>query len=442
MAQNALARPQSVGIIGGGFAGLATGYFLSSRGIRCTVYEKDDRLGGLAACFSVHGAPLEKFYHHLFAHDRAMLALVRELGLGQCLLPRETNTGVFYGGKIWRLSTPLDLLRFSPLSVADRLRLGMLALRARLVRDFRAIEHLTARDWLVRMAGPRVYQVVWEPLLRGKFGRFAEEIAAPWFWSKLKLRGGSRSARQAEELIYIRGGFARVAQALAERICAAGGEVLLRTPVEKIVVRNGRVAGVVASGAERAHDAVVATVAPPLVAQLAPDLPAGFASRLRAVRYLGVVCLVLALKRKLSETYWLNINEPGFPFVGVIEHTNIIPPEEYGGVHLAYVTKYMLPDDRLFALDGRALFEEYLPWLKRIFPDFEERSVCALYCWREKYAQPIVSVGYGELVPPQRTPIAGLFLCNMAQVYPQDRGTNYSVLFAKQVATMLSKEEQ
>lgn len=189
-------RPR-VAVIGAGFCGLAAAYELGKRGVRATVLERDRHVGGLAGSFEVDGTRVEKFYHHWFTSDTHVTALVDELGRSDRVVVRPTRTGMYYAHDLFKLSTPVDLLKFPLLGLPDRIRLGLLALRARRIKDWRALEDRTAADWLCEMGGERVYRVVWEPLLRGKFGDAAEEVAAVWFWNKLKLRGGSRGKAAA-----------------------------------------------------------------------------------------------------------------------------------------------------------------------------------------------------------------------------------------------------
>jgi protoporphyrinogen oxidase len=422
-------------IIGAGFCGLTAGYELSKRGIRVTILEADADIGGLAGSFEVNGVRVEKFYHHWFTNDEHIPALVNELGTRDQIVFRPTRTGMYYANKFFKLSTPLDVLRFTPLSVPARFRLGVLALRARRVRDWRQLEALTAAEWLRRMGGEQAYRVVWEPLLRGKFGRYAPEIGAVWFWNKLKLRGGSRGKSGEEQLAYYRGGFAALADQLATRVRASGGRVLTGAPVQALVADEAAVAGVVVGGQRVDADAVVATPALPIVADLIePHASADYVSSLRRIRYLANVCLVLELDRSLSQTYWLNVNDPSFPFVGLVEHTNFEPPSTYGGRHLAYLSKYLPDDEPMFAMSDAALVEFSLPHLRRMFPAFERAWIRRVHVWRARYAQPVVERNYGRLIPASETPLPNLYLATMAQVYPEDRGTNYAVREGRRIA--------
>ena len=285
-------------IIGAGFCGLAAAYELGTQGIRATVLERDAEIGGLASGFHVNGVRLEKFYHHWFTNDVHVMQLIEELGKRDQTLLQPTRTGMYYANNFLKLSTPLDLLRFSPLPFFDRIRHGLLSLRSRRVKEWRELESRTAVDWLRELGGKRVYLIIWEQLLRGKFGDVAEEVSAVWFWNKLKLRGGSRGKGGEEPLAYYRGGFAALADAMAETICAQGGEIRTNVPVSQLQVDSGRVSGVCTGAETIPADAVIATPALPIIADLVkPHMPEEYVDQLRRIRYLANVCVVLELDR-------------------------------------------------------------------------------------------------------------------------------------------------
>jgi protoporphyrinogen oxidase len=438
-------RTPHVVVIGGGFAGLSAAWELVQRGLRVTICEADEEVGGLAGSFPVGDTRLEKFYHHWFTSDTHVLDLVRELGTEDQVLHRATRTGMYFAHQFFRLSTPLDVLRFTPLSMTGRLRLGLLALRARRVRDWEALETLTAEEWLVRLGGREVYDVVWRPLLEGKFGPYAADISAVWFWNKLKLRGGSRGRGGEEVLAYYKGGFAALAGELARAICNRGGMVRLETPVTGLVVRDGAVTGVDTLQGPVAADAVLATPALPIVADLVePFAGQEYTRSLRRIKYLANICIVLELDRSLSETYWLNVNDPGFPFVGVIEHTNFEPAETYDGRRLVYLSRYLPETDELYGMPDEEVVQYCLGHLQRMFPSLSPEWILDAHVWRARFAQPIVVRGYGAMIPRVETPISGLYLSSMAQVYPEDRGTNYAIRegrsAGRRIAEALTKE--
>ena len=437
----AISKPHVV-IIGAGFCGLAAAYELGKHGIRVTALERDSDIGGLAGSFKVNGVRLEKFYHHWFTNDVHVMALIKDLGKMDQVLLRPTRTGMYYANNFFKLSTPLDLLRFSPLPFFDRIRLGLLALRARKVKDWQALEKRTAADWLREMGGERVYTIVWEPLLRGKFGDLAEEVSAVWIWNKLKLRGGSRGKGGEEQLAYYRGGFAALADNLAEAIRAQGGKIITNSPVRQLQVDSGRVTGVVIAGEEAVPaDAVIATPALPIIADLfEPHVPKEYVNQLRRIRYLANVCIVLELDRSLSDTYWLNINDPGFPFVGVIEHTNFEPPATYGDRHIVYLSKYLSEADPLYKMTDGEIVDFSLHYLAKMFPDLKRDWILDAHVWRANYSQPIVERQYSRLIPRKKTPFGRFYLATMAQIYPEDRGTNYAVAQGQDVALRFIRE--
>ena len=308
-----------------------------------------------------------------------------------------------------------------------------------MVRDWRALEGVTAADWLRKLGGDRVWRVMWEPLLKGKFGPYADTVSAVWFWNKLKLRGGSRGKTGEERLAYFKGSFARLAEETAKAILAAGGEVRTNAPVTRLERRG---ADWVAQGpwGQVTGSAVIATPAPALVADMLE--PAGQATpddlaMLRRIPYLANLCLVLELDRALGSTYWTNVNDPGFPYVGVIEHTNFENAASYGGRHIVYLSKYLPETDALYRMTDDQVLQFSVPHLQRMFPAFQRDWVQRFHVWRAPWAQPVVERHYSTLIPPLQGLLPGLYLASMAQIYPEDRGTNHAVREGRRIAALV-----
>lgn len=419
-----------IGILGGGALGLGAALRLAQAGHFVEVIEREPAAGGLAAGFPLAGVHLDKFYHHLFRSDRAIIRLIQELGLGDRLVWRQPNTSVLLGGRIWRLDSAPSVLGFAPLPLVDRLRLGAGIAFLKALPSPRPLERTTAAAWLRRWMGPRAYGLVWEPLLRGKFQEHAAEIAMPWFWARVHCR--------SRELGYLRGGFQQLYDRLVEQIRALGGKVELGCAATAIrSTGEGGVEVETERGARHYHRLIV-TLPTRLFLALAEGLPTAYRERYQAGSdHLSAHCLILALDRPLTPgVYWLNINDPGLPFLSLVEHTNYMPAADYGGRHLVYLGNYLPPGHPLLQLSAAEIAARYLPHLAKINPAFSASWVTEVWSFTAPYAQPIVRVGYPTRLPPHTTPLPNVYLANMGHVYPQDRGQNYSLLLGERVARL------
>jgi protoporphyrinogen oxidase len=448
-------------VVGAGMAGLVAAHRLTQAGHVCDVYERWPGLGGQAATFDLgDGTRLERYYHHLFTSDREITALYAELGMPEELEWRPSSVAFFLDGRSWPFTGPLDLLRFTPLTLRSRVRMGVAVLRLQRAAARGAgvapYEGETAAAWVRREMGREAWEKVWGPLLRGKFGSRAEDISMSWLWNKLTARRQLKGREARVELLgYPRRSWEPLFEALVARIEAGGGRVLVDRPVAAIA--PGFDVSLGAPGSWRTghdparftrdpeperYDAVAATVPNDVFARLlSPELReqvgAPYLDALAAVDYHTALCLLLELDRPFTDFYWTNVAEPGLPFLGLIEHTNLVEPERYGGRRFLYVANYLDPGDPLLALSADELLAHYLPGLRSVRPGFSPDWVRARWRFAEPAAQPIVTVGYGARIPPLATPVDGLVLANTTQIYPEDRGTNYSVRLGDQAAAAL-----
>ena len=438
-----------IGIIGGGVAGLTAAYELAKKGHSVTVFEKGAELGGQAATFPIEETRLERFYHHLFTSDRHILQLIDELGLSPRMRWIDSQVGLFHGGKVYDFVTPLDLLRFTPLSLPNRLWAGLVSVYLQRQADWRKYEGITAKEWLERYAGKSVYNAIWEPLLRSKFGDSYDEVSMTWFWGKMRLRFGSRpKGMQKEQLGYMSGSFQLLIAELEKRIKELGGEVHTNTPVERVAVENGKAIGLKFQVPGEGPtwnlepetwncDVIIATVPSFAFTEMAPDLPPDYSEKLKRIKYQSALCLALKMKRPLTNIYWMNISDPTVPFVAAIEHTNYIPPEVYGGKRVLYLSNYLSSDSPLYSLSQDELLREYLPHVQRINHEFDLDWVEESWLFSDDAGQPIITCNYSQQVPDHQTPIKGLYLANTTQIYPEDRGMNYSVHLGQKIASIV-----
>lgn len=433
-----------VGIIGAGAAGLAAAYDLARAGHSVVVFEAAPFAGGQASTIEVGGGRLELGYHHLFTNDMAMIELMDELGIGGSLRWVPSTVGTYAGGKIYPFVTPFDLLKFSAVPFRDRVNLGLVTLRLQRHRDWNSLESETARDWLERHASEASFRVWWEPMLRGKFGRFYDQVGMPWLWGKIQTRVKSRKGLLGREMLgYPIHSFDEIFSKLVSEIRKHGGEVRLSNPVTRIAVENGRAVGLESDGANgRAVDRfdVMLSTVPSFEFPKLVDLPEDYGKRLDAVHYLAAVVVILELKAPLTGIYWMNIADRSVPFLGVIEHTNLMSPDLYGGSHVVYLTNYLDRSDPMFKMTQSQLVDTYLPHLAKFNPGFDRSWVKRVHYNAVSAAQPIIGPNYSERIPSHRTPVDRLWLANTTQIYPEDRGTNYSVRMGREVARMIIDE--
>jgi protoporphyrinogen oxidase len=429
-------------IVGGGFTGLTAGYVLSKMGKKVAVVEADATPGGLAGTFNFKdGVHVEKFYHHWFNSDRHVTELVKELGLDNEISLHPTQTGMYFNGRIWKLSTPLDLLKFRALSFFDRLRLGFLVFQVRRLKDWKSIEHLSIREWLEPLCGSSVYKVVWDPLVKAKFSIFAESVSAVWMWKKLVLRGGTRNDKGKEELAYFKGGFGRLAQKLVDAIRKNGSECYFGCRVTSVEVKNACISAIQTDQGRIEAKQFLFTPSFSIIAKLMEgSADKEWVESLRRVKYLGNMCLVLRLTKSLSKTYWLNVNDPSFPFVGVIEHTNFDSPDNYCGSHIVYLSRYLAVEDPVWDYTDKEYFEFAMTHLKKMFPEIDGSWVVDYKVWRSEFAQPVTEKNYSDYVPRRKTPFNNVIISTMAQIYPEDRGTNYAIRDGRSAAELVARE--
>lgn len=437
-----------IAIIGAGIAGLAAAYDLNRAGCAVTLYEAAPTVGGLAAGFkAAHWDwTLEKFYHHWFASDKHMLGLIQELGWrDQVLFPRP-YTVVFYRGQFYPLDSYVEAAKFMlrNFSPVDFVRFGLVGVYLRFSPNWKPLERVTADAWMRKWAGERVYNTLWRPMLVGKFGeQNLKFVNMAWFWARLHAR--------TTRLGTFSGGFQAFMDKFADALCARGVQIRLGAAVTGIRRADGlgvssqadQDGGLVietATGAET-YDAVISTSSPALMAKLAPDLPDSYAASLRALKSMGAVVLIVSLDRQLTQYYWHNLpKEAGFPFLALVEHTNYVGAEHFGGDHIIYCGDYLETDHEYFRLGKEELLERFLPAFTRFNPDFDRSWVRDAWLWKTAYAQPVPGLNHSRNIPPLRTPVPGLYFASMSQVYPWDRGTNFAVEIGRKVAGMVIED--
>ena len=420
-----------VAIVGAGAGGLAAAYDLCAEGHEVIILEAADHVGGLAAGISTPrwDWSIERYYHHWFASDEHMLALIEELGWrDQVLFPRPV-TVVYHAGQFYALDSPIAVLRFPALSLTERLRLGLVIAYLKYLANWQPLEKVTAHEWLQRWVGERAYEILWEPLLVGKFGPYYKEVNMAWFWARIKAR--------TPRLGTFKGGFQAFFDEFAGRIREIGGSIELNTPVSKIEPQPDGRLKVHAGGEIITVDQCLVTSSPGVLAKMVPSLSGAYLERLLALKSMGAIVMILALDKRLSEQgfYWHNLPKAaGFPYLSLVEHTNFVSREHFDGDHLVYVGDYLEQGHEYFGLSDEELLDRFLPPLERFNPEFRPEWLKQYWVFRTAYAQPVPPVNHSEAIPDIKTPIDGLWFASMSQVYPWDRGTNFAVEIGRRAA--------
>ena len=427
--------PQHIAVIGAGLGGLSAAYDLLRAGKRVTIYEASDHVGGLAAGFKEpHWEwSVERFYHHWFQSDRYILGLIEELGWSdQVLFPRPV-TVMYDKGKFYPFDSVLAGIKYPGLSLFNKFRFGLVGIYLRLTNNWQVLEKTTVDAWMRKWAGNKVYESMWEPMMIGKFGEeYAKTVNMAWMWARLHAR--------TTRLGTFQGGFQAFADRFAERLQEMGATLKLNASIQAIQPGTSGPVLLQTGTESQAFDQALATTSPALLARLAPGLPEDYLQGLLSLKSMGAVVMILSLQQQLSSEgyYWYNIpKQTGFPFLSLVEHTNFLPPEHFGGDHLVYIGDYLPQDHENFDLSKEALLEKFLPYLNKINPQFSPDWVQQSWLFRTRYAQPVPLVNHSGNIPAIRTPLPGLYFASMSQVYPWDRGTNFAVEIGRRAAGIM-----
>lgn len=420
-----------IAVIGGGLTGLTAAFRLTQKGQEVTLFEKENQLGGLAASFKKEGWDwaVEHYFHHFFASDQAVKNLARQLNLEKKLFFHQPKTSLYLEGKIFRFDNPQSLLSFPKLGLTDKLRTGATTLFLKTNPFWQPLEKLPATTFIQKTMGQKAFSLIWQPLFLGKFRSFAEQIPASWFWARIKKRSST--------LGYFMGGTETLITTLAEKIKKSGGQIFLGQEISRIQkTATGLSLFSQNQNSEAKFEKVIATVPPATLAKLAVNLSASEKKQLLALKSLGSLCLVLALKESflIDGTYWLNINERNFPFVAVVEHTNFIDKKNYQQNTLLYVGGYYPSDHPFFQQTKDTLLKKFLPYLQKINPNFNFNQKL-IDCWlfKDFYSQPVVSYRSQNQLS-SKTSVSGLYWATLHHIYPEDRGVNYAILLGEKVA--------
>ena len=421
---------QRIAVLGAGPMGLAVAYQLARDGHCPVVFEADDRVGGMTASFDFSGLNIERYYHFHCISDHAFLTVLAELGLADKMRWVETKMGYWYQGQLQAWGNPIALLAFRGLSFVAKFRYGLHAFLSTKRNDWKPLDHVNAIGWIKRWVGAEAYEVLWRRLFDYKFYDYTSNLSAAWIWSRIRRIGRSRYSLFREKLGYLEGGSDTLLQAMRADIERRGGEIRLQSPVSRVVINAGRVAGVEVGGQLEAFDKVISTIPLPYVPRVMPDLPSDLLQRFQAIKNIAVVCVVAKLRKALTGNFWLNTNDPEMDIPGLVEYTNLRPLDQ----HVVYVPFYMPGEHPKFAEPDQAFLDKVRRYLKKINPELTDEDFIDLHASRYRFAQPICEPGYLDRLPPVALPVKGLWVADTSYYYPEDRGISEGIGFGRKMA--------
>ncbi len=434
-------KKEKICIIGAGLTGLTAGYKLSEK-YDVTVLEKESQIGGLAGGFEIEGANIEKVYHHIFKRDEDAIKLANEIGLSDKLKWFKSSVAMYYDNKVYPYSSLKDFMLFKPLPLLSRIRLGISLFILKLDKKWQKYTQTTAEKWLIKYAGKKAYNIVWKPLLIGKFHTFSSKISMGWLWARLHIRLNTRD-KQGELLGYFEGGFMQISNNLRDLITRNGGKVETNQMVESITEIKDNKIVVKTKNSTEIYDKVLSTIPSNIFAKLISKnskIDSKYLVKLNSIDYLGAICLVLSTEQDLSQYYWHNINDLDLPFLALLQHTNLVPKKYYNGKHIYYLGSYLDADSEEYKEGDDKIIRKWLNGLKKVLPDFDIEKVESTKIFKFQNAQHIVDINYSDKIPEYKTPIKNLYLSNFSQIYPEDRGVNYAIKAGNKISNILLKK--
>jgi protoporphyrinogen oxidase len=429
----------NIGIVGAGFTGLTSAFELSKMGHKITIFEKESYIGGLAASIKLEGSYIENVYHHIFKTDTDIINLIEELGIKDSLKWCKSSMGIYYDNKLCPFVTPIDLLKFPSISLIDKIRLGSTILYLQKTKDWGKFKKITACKWMKNRCGKKTYDIIWKPLLKGKFHYYYDKISMAWLWSRLHIRANSKEKGSEESLGYLNGGAALLINSLVNIIKKSNTNIFLNKKVTEVFSDNDQTC-LIAENKKFNFDKIIFTIPSKNFANLIEAKTENlrlYKNKLLSINYLDVLSLVFSSKQSLNPFYWVNINDVKSPFLAFIQHTNLVPKEWYNNYHIYYLATYLSSDHQYFKLSDEEIAKKFFLYLKKIVPEFSKNLIHQYKIIRMKNAQHIVDINYEQKKPTYVTPIPNVYLSNFSQIYPEDRGMNYAIREGKKIANVV-----
>lgn len=427
---------KKIAVIGAGPMGLAVAYQLALDGFSPVLFEADDRVGGMTACFDFDGIDIERYYHFHCISDEAFLQLLDELDIADKMRWTATKMGFYYQKEVHPWGTPPALLKFPHLGWVAKFRYGLHAFLSTKRNNWKPLDKLEATSWIKKWVGDEAYDVLWKKLFDFKFYEYAHSLSAAWIWSRIRRIGRSRYNLMKEKLGYLEGGSPTLLNALSSSIISHGGDIRLSTAVQKIVIEDGILRGVETKDGFEAFDTVISTIPIQLIPSLAPALPKEINDAYAAIPNIAVVCVIVKLKKPLTENFWLNVNDDRMDIPGIVEYTNLRPMDN----SIVYIPYYMPSTNPKYTEDDEVYREKALSYMQEINAELSDSDFIDIKVHRYQYAQPICGMNFFDGLPSEKTPVDGLLIADTTYYYPEDRGISESIGYGRNLVKKYKKE--
>jgi protoporphyrinogen oxidase len=412
-------EPQRWCVVGGGIMGLELAKRIAEANQRVTLLEAGNDIGGLASAWQLGSFTWDRHYHVTLLSDQHTRRMLKNLRLEHEMLWVETKTGFYTNGQLYSLSNNWEFLRFRPLNLLEKLRLGLTIFMASKIRNPYPLEKIPVADWLAKWSGAGTFRKIWLPLLKAKLGPAYERVSAAFIWATIaRMYRARRTGLKKEMFGYLPGGYARILAALRQKLIEdLGVEIRCSSPIRRVEpAADGNLGVELVSGESLHFDKVVLTLPSAVIPTLCPTLTEDEKRAHAQIEYLGILCASVVLRRPLSHYYVTNITDSGIPFTAVIEMTALVDPQELGGHHLVYLPRYATQEDEAWQWSDEELRRRFLACLAKMYPHFTEEQVVDFRVSRVRHVMALPTLGYSGRLPDVVTSIPGLFVLNSAQI--------------------------
>ena len=428
---------KKIAIIGAGYSGLACAKKLLEKEYTVTIFEKQDEIGGMAICIIRNGYIIDKHYRHIFQSDTYMINLLNEMGLNEDLQWLNTRMAYYSSEGLYEFGTPLSLLRYKPLNFIQKIKFGLSIINLKFIKNYKDIEKYSVKEWLVKRYGESIYNKVWEPLMNGKFQNEKEKVSMAWLWGKINLRS-TNGTMKGEKLGYLMGSWKKLNDRLYSYLIENKCIIKLQEKVEKVYKSENKYIIETDKNKYEEFDEVVSTLPYNTMEKIFNDiLDNNEIEKIKQMKYMSAKTLLINSKKSISPYYWINVGDNSIPFVGIIEHTNMVHKTNYNSENIIYISNYLDKNDEKYKMSAKELLELYLPYLKKINSKIDLNDIISAETFEEEYAQPVIKTNYSKDKLNNRLS-SGVYIANMAQIYPEDRGMNYAIKLGYNIAELIN----